>query len=350
MATHDLLSHLGLAHPILQAPMAGVSTPALAAAVSDAGGLGAISIGASGVEAAQRMIADTRARTSRPFNVNVFCHPPARRDAAVEAAWLAHLAPRFAAFGAAPPAALREIYTSFLADDAMFRMLLAERPAVVSFHFGIPPADRLQAMREAGIRTLATATNLQEARRIEAAGIDVVVAQGIEAGGHRGQFDPEAPDPQLTTAVLVRLLHREVRLPIVAAGGLMDGRGIRAAMDLGAAGAQLGTAFVLCPESSADAAYRAAMKSERAHATRLTSAVSGRPARGLPNRLFALADGPDAPPVPAYPVAYDAGKALHAAALAKGETGFAAQWAGQGAPLARELPAARLVEVLAGEL
>lgn len=336
--------------PIIQAPMAGVSTPALAAAVSNAGGLGSIGIGASSVPAAQKMIEETRARTSASFNVNVFCHTPAQREPAVEAAWLAHLGPFFEEFGATAPVELREIYPSFIEDDETFRMLLAMRPPVVSFHFGIPQEDRLAALREAGIRTMATATNPHEAEQIERAGIDVIVAQGIEAGGHRGVFSLDEPDPALTTSVLVSLLVRTVRVPVVAAGGIMDGRGVSAAMRLGAAGAQMGTAFVLCPESAADAAYRAAVKSERAYDTRLTSAISGRPARGLVNRLSVAGDAFGSPPVPAYPVAYDAGKALHAAALAKGNTDFAAQWAGQGAPLAREMPAAALVAELAKEM
>lgn len=349
MARFDPQRLFDLALPIIQAPMAGVSTPALAAAVSNAGGLGSIGIGASPVAAARGMIEETRARTVGLFNVNVFCHASARRDAAREAGWLAHLKPFFDEFGAAPPAELREIYRSFLDDDEAFRMLLDTRPPVVSFHFGLPSADRILALRQDGIRTMATATNLQEAQRIEKAGIDVIVAQGIEAGGHRGLFDPAQPDPALSTAVLVRLLCRNVGIPVVAAGGIMDGRGIGAALDLGAAGAQLGTAFVLCPETAADAGYRAALKSPRAWDTRLTAAISGRPARGLANRLTQAGTG-SAPAIADYPVAYDAAKALHAAAKAKGIEDFGAHWAGQGAPLARELPAAELVATLAEEI
>jgi nitronate monooxygenase len=229
-------------------------------------------------------------------------------------------------------------------------MLLALRPPIVSFHFGIPSEDRLAALREAGIRTMATATNPYEAKRIEEAGIDAIVAQGIEAGGHRGSFEPAEHDPGLTTSVLVSLLVRQARIPVIAAGGIMDGRGITAALDLGAAGVQLGTAFVLCPESSADAAYRAVLTSGRAYDTRLTSAISGRPARGIANRLSVAGDGSGGPTVPAYPVVYDAGKALHAAAIARGNTEFAAHWAGQGAPLARERPASSLIEELIREM
>jgi nitronate monooxygenase len=340
----DLARLLDLRLPLVQAPMAGVSTPELAAAVSNAGGLGSIGIGASSVAAGRRMIEETRSRTSRPFNVNVFSHQAAMRDPALESRWIAHLAPLFAEFGATPPAGLKEIYKGFGDDEDLFQMLLAERPPVISFHFGLPVPKRLAAFKTAGIRTVATATNVQEARLVEQAGIDVVVAQGIEAGGHRGLFKPEERDPALSMAVLVRLLVREMGIPVVAAGGIMDEAGIRAALALGAAGVQMGTAFVLCPESSADAGYRAAMMSARAFETRMTAAISGRPARGLPNRLMDAVPGDLA--IPAYPVCYDVSKLLHAAAKAKGCDDFGAHWAGQGAPFAKALPAKDLIAEL----
>jgi nitronate monooxygenase len=339
-----------LSTPIIQAPMAGVATPALAAAVSNAGGLGSLGLGMSTVDQARQLITDTQALTDRPFNVNLFCHQPAARDAGREEAWIRHLAPLFAETGAQPPATLKEISTSFLVDEAMQRLVLELRPAFVSFHFGLPPAAYLADLCEAGIRTLATATNPYEAAVIEAAGIDAIVAQGIEAGGHRGMFDPEAEDERLSTSVLVRLLTRQSSLPIIAAGGIMDGAGMRAALDLGAAGVQLGTAFILCPESAANASYRANLKSERAEVTRLTPALSGRPARGMVNRLVRHGDAPGSPRPAAYPVAYDAARQLNAAAMQQGNAEFAAQWAGQGAPLARELPAATLVTTLMQEL
>ena len=339
-----------LSTPIIQAPMAGVATPALAAAVSNAGGLGSLGLGMSTVDQARQLITDTQALTDRPFNVNLFCHQPAVRDAGREEAWIRHLAPLFAEVGAEPPATLKEISTSFLVDEAMQRLVLELRPAFVSFHFGLPPAAYLADLREAGIRTLATATNPREAAVIEAARIDAIVAQGIEAGGHRGMFDPEVEDERLSTSVLVRLLARQSSLPIIAAGGIMDGAGMRAALDLGAAGVQLGTAFILCPESAANASYRANLKSERAEVTRLTPALSGRPARGMVNRLVRHGDAPGSPRPAAYPVAYDAARQLNAAAMQQGNAEFAAQWAGQGAPLARELPAATLVTTLMQEL
>ncbi|KAF1052535.1 MAG: Nitronate monooxygenase [Stenotrophomonas maltophilia] len=344
------LEHLlGISVPIIQAPMVGVSTPRLAAAVSEAGALGSIGLGASNAEQARALIRETRALTARPFNVNLFCHAPAQADAAREARWLEHLRPLFAEFGAPPPSGLREIYRSFIDDTDLLQVLLEERPAVVSFHFGLPATDWCERLQQAGIRLLATATSLEEARQIEAAGLDGIVAQGVEAGGHRGVFDPSR-DSEIGTFALVRVLARECRLPVIAAGGIMDGVGIRAALALGAVGVQMGTAFIGCPESSANDAYRQALRGPRAYRTQITSAISGRPARGLVNRLFSDVDHPDAPPLLDYPIAYDATKALVAAASAAGNADFAVQWAGQGAPLARQLPAAELVRTLYAEL
>jgi nitronate monooxygenase len=347
---NTLLQKLGVSLPIIQAPMAGVSTPEMAAAVSNAGGLGSIGVGAVDAETARKMIASVRAASDRPFNVNVFCHRPAAHDAAREAAWLTRLAPEFARYGAQPPSRLREIYTSFVEDDAMHAMLLEERPRVVSFHFGLPRAERIASLRAAGIVLLATATHLAEARSIAAAGIDGVIAQGFEAGGHRGVFDPEAPDQCIGTMALTRLLVRKLDIPVIAAGGIMDGAGIAACLLLGAGAAQLGTAFIACPESAADAAYRAALLSAASEHTVMTTIISGRQARCIANKFTAMGNETAAGMVPSYPIAYDAGKALNAAAKAAGEAGFGAQWAGQGACLARNMPAAELVAELRAEM
>lgn len=346
----SLIDRLSLSVPLVQAPMAGVSTPELAAAVAEQGALGSIAVGATDAAGARAMIEETRARTKRAFNVNLFVHGSAVPDPAREAAWLDRLAPVFAAFDAKPPSALRTIYKSFADDPDMLAMLLALAPPVVSFHFGVPTTEIITALRSRGIVLMATATNLEEARAIEAVGIDVVVAQGIEAGGHRGMFDPVAPDNELSTAALTRLLVLRTKLPVIAAGGIMDGAGIASALDLGAVAAQLGTAFVACPESAADDAYRTALMGPGAYHTALTSLISGRPARALANRFTELAAAIGNLRPPDYPIAYDAGKALHAAAKAKGEHGFGAQWAGQGAPLARSMPAAKLVQALQTEL
>jgi len=336
---------LGIKHPIIQAPMVGVSTPALAAAVSNAGALGSIGLGASNAEQARALIESTRALTAAPFNVNLFCHRPAKPDAACEAAWLKQLAPLFNELNAAPPEQLKESYRSFLASEDVLQVLLSERPAVVSFHFGLPSNEWIAALKKAGIVTLACVTSPAEAQLAEAAGVDALVAQGVEAGGHRGVFEP-GEDRLLGTFALVSLIVRASSLPVIAAGGIMDGNGVAAALALGAEGVQLGTAFILCPESAANAAYRDALVGPRAHQTRISAAISGRPARGMVNRLFTELDRGTPPD---YPIAYDAAKALVAAAGAQDNGDFAVQWAGQGAPLARALPAAELVETLVRE-
>jgi nitronate monooxygenase len=245
---------------------------------------------------------------------------------------------------------LREIYTSFLVDDAMLAVLVDERPDVVSFHFGVPRREQIAALHAAGIVLLATATNLEEARTLEAAGIDSIVAQGHEAGGHRGMFDPDADDSRLGTFALTRLLMRNTRLPVIAAGGIMDGAGIRAALQLGATAAQLGTAFIDTDESLASTAHRDRLHGDSAHHTIMTRAISGRPARCLANDFTRLGADVPAGDIPDYPIAYDAGKALDAAAKAAGHTGYAAQWAGQGAPLARKMSTSALMHALIEEL
>lgn len=338
-----------LDHPIIQAPMAGVSTPAMAAAVSNAGGLGSIAVGAVNVVGARAMIDAVRAHTDRPFNVNLFVHAPARPKPDVERRWIDALTPLFDRYGARPPVSLQEIYQSFADDDDMLDLLVEARPAVVSFHFGIPDTRRIAALRGAGCLLVATATNLAEALAAKTAGIDAIVAQGIEAGGHLGMFDPDGPDNALGLVALTRLLVGRSGLPVIAAGGIMDGQGIRAALDLGAIAAQLGTAFVACPESAADDAYRAALFSPAAHHTIMTRAISGRPARCLANGFTAWGAKTGLCP-PDYPIAYDAGKALNQAAKAMGEGGYGAQWAGQGAPLARALPTTDLMALLIEEM
>jgi len=344
-----VLDALGLDLPIIQAPMAGVSTPALAAAVSRAGALGSISVGATDAAGARKMILDVRSRTHRSFNVNVFVHQAAQRRPEREAAWLAALAPTFRRFNAEPLSTLNVIYKSFAEDDELLRVLVELKPPVVSFHFGLPKAEQVRSLKQVECLLFATVTNLDEAEAAAKSGIDVVVAQGWEAGGHRGIFDPDASDDRLGTFPLTRLLAKRSRLPVIAAGGIMDGQGIGAALKLGATAAQLGTAFIACPESSADDGYRAALLSPAAEHTTMTRAISGRPARCLANAFTRLGAEVVLTP-PDYPIAYDAGKALNAAALACGESGYGAQWAGQGAPLARSLPAADLVAVLASEL
>ncbi|WP_252734048.1 NAD(P)H-dependent flavin oxidoreductase [Paracoccus marinaquae] len=333
-----MIGTLDLKHAVIQAPMAGTSTPALAAAVCEAGGLGSVALGALDVSAAAKAIAQTAALTGQPFAVNLFCHAPARRDPRREAAWLERLRPEFQRFGAEPPATLSEIYQSFRVNDPMLRLLIDLRPQVISFHFGLPEAAQLQALRGTGAVLLATATSLPEGRAIAAAGLDGIVAQGWQAGGHRGTFDPEAADARLDTLALVRQLAG-IGLPLIAAGAIMTRDDARAAIAAGAVAVQCGTAFLQAPEAATSAAHRAAMASGE---TVITRAISGRLARGMANRFTAI-DGADAPD---YPVAYDAGKALNAAALATGETGWGAFWAGTGAAQAVARPAAQTVAAL----
>ncbi len=345
-----LLETLSIELPIIQAPMAGVSTPSMAAAVSNAGGLGSIGVGAVDADAASKMIRATQELTDRSFNVNVFCHRPAVADVDRESSWIARLAPHFDQFDAHPPDRLQEIYKSFVEDDELMEVLLTHRPKVVSFHFGLPSQEKIRRLKDAGIVLLATATNLDEAKEVERASIDAIVAQGYEAGGHRGMFDQSKPDDCLGLAALVRLLASKSKIPIVAAGGIMDGAGIAASLSLGAEAAQLGTAFINCQESSADMHYRAALQSEAAFHTVMTRAISGRPARCLANRFTAIGNDIDQSDVPDYPIAYHLGKALNAVAKQAGQGGYGAQWAGQGAPLVRNLPASELVLQLSQEM
>lgn len=350
-AAQALTRRLNIRHPIIQAPMAGSSTPRMAAAVSNAGGLGSLGVGAQKPDAARSAIQAFRELSSGPLNVNLFCHRPATADAAKAAAWLQRLRPAFDAQQTPPPAGLDEIYRSFVEDDAMLAMLLETRPEVVSFHFGLPPARSIARLKQAGAVLLGTATSLEEALVLQDAGIDAIVAQGIEAGGHRGMFDPAAPDERYPTSVLVRLLAARLGTPVIATGGLMTGGDIASALRDGAAAAQLGTAFLCTEESAADTHHRALLLSpDTARHTVLTTAISGRPARCLANRFTAFGQTVDPADIPDYPLTYDAGKALHQAALKMGEPGYGAYWSGQGAPFIRSMGSETLVQTLVAEL
>ncbi|GGA20165.1 NAD(P)H-dependent flavin oxidoreductase [Dyella nitratireducens] len=350
LPSSPLLDRIGMRLPIIQAPMAGVSSPAMAAAVSNNGGLGSLGVGAMNAAQAREAIHQFRTLSQGPLNVNVFVHRPAQANTQKEAAWLKRLRSEFDRTKAQPPENLREIYTSFLVDDEMLAMLVEEKPKVVSFHFGLPRPDQIAALHQAGIVLLASATNAQEAKALEAAGVDAMVAQGYEAGGHRGVFDPDVDDSRMGTFALTRVLVRTLGIPVIAAGGIMDGAGIAAVLKLGAVAAQLGTAFVATDESLADKGFRALLFSDAAHHTVMTRVISGRPARSLANDFTRWgADVPD-DVVPDYPVTYDAGKALNAAGKAAGLSGYGAQWAGQGAPLARALSTGALMKALESEV
>ncbi|WP_153011427.1 NAD(P)H-dependent flavin oxidoreductase [Type-D symbiont of Plautia stali] len=345
----SLCEALGLQYPIVQAPMAGVSTPEMAAAVTEAGALGSISVGAATPQQAEAMIAKTQALTRGAINVNVFCHAPVQRHAAREQAWIERFRELFARYGAALPDELQEIYQTFLGNHAMFDVIAKAKPAAVSFHFGLPEAQVIEQFKQRGIITFATATNVTEALAVAEHKIDFIVAQGMEAGGHRGQFDPRTFDPQMSTLTLVQAIRQHTSHPVIAAGGIMDGAGMAAMMQLGATGVQMGTAFVLCPESAANDAYRAALKQSNETATVMTAAISGRQARCLRNAFCRFSQDVRSDEIPDYPLTYSLGKALAAAAAAKNEPGFGAQWAGQGAGLAREMPAGQLIQTIVRE-
>ena len=345
--TPSLLTTLNIQYPIIQAPMAGISTVELAAAVSNAGGLGSLGLGNASVDKARTQIRAMKAATSHAFNVNFFCHKPARSDPFKEQQWLNDLAPYFHEFSALPPKQLTEDYCSFQGHQAMLNMVLEERPPIVSFHFGMPDAETITALKSADIRVLGCATTLAEAKMIEQAQLDGLILQGYEAGGHRGVFEPQQ-DQKLGLIELIETVKHHCHLPFIAAGGLMTGADIARVIALGASAAQLGSAFILCPESAADTDYRDRLKNMRPHQTAIVSAISGRPARGLINRMHTEIEK-NLHHLPDYPIAYSAGKALHSAAKQKGCLEFAAHWAGDSAFLARELPAANLMQQLISE-
>ncbi|MGE0621319.1 MAG: NAD(P)H-dependent flavin oxidoreductase [Pseudomonadales bacterium] len=342
---------LGLEIPLIQAPMAGVSTPEMAAAVSNAGALGSVALGSLAPDAARSALEATRVLTSRPIAANVFTHPTPRRDAQVEAAFLTALSPLFAQAGAQPPAGLREIYRSFNDDDAMLEVLLEARPAVVSLHFGPATPERMAALKSVDCFVMATASSVEEAVLLEAGGVDAIVVQGYDAGGHSGAF-LGAPDARTAgrdgLLALVAATAAVVNVPVIAAGGLMGGADMRRALEAGASAAQLGTAFIGCAESLAGPEYRKQLLA--GGETRLTHLISGRPARGLVTPLLE-ALGALHMTVPDYPLTYDAVKQL---VSARGDPRFSVMWAGAGAGRARlragNLPASTLIGMLRDEL
>jgi nitronate monooxygenase len=331
--------------------MAGVTTPALAAAVSNAGGLGGLGLGTAGAEAARKVITETQDLTSRPFNVNLFVHrTPTDASPDLESTFLAALKPMHDEIEMNGPANLPKPGLSFLDDKELLGVLLELKPPVISFHFGLPPDEILQQFKDLGIVLMATATSLDELRVVEKAGLDAVIAQGEEAGGHRGVFDPNGPDERLSTIALVELFANHTKLPIIAAGGIMDGRDINAVLAAGAIAAQLGTAFISCPESTADDAYRHALSSSKPGDTVFTKLVSGRPARGLRNKYTELERNLVGGNIPDFPIGYTVTKALSARAKKVGAEGFEVRWAGTQASRSRTLPAAELVGALVMEM
>lgn len=336
-----------LAHPIVQAPMAGAQDHALAVAVSRAGGLGSLPAAMLAPDALAKELAALRDALGPEglFNVNFFCHVPPVPDAEREARWLDRLAPLDAELGVRRDSVPRGPgRLPFSRESA--EVIAAFRPPVVSFHFGLPAPELVAACKAWGAEIWSSATTVGEARWLEAHGADVVIAQGLEAGGHRGHFLSDDLTRQLPLLPLVQQIRRAVRCPVIAAGGIADAAGARAARALGADAVQAGTAFLLCPEARTSALHRAALASDAATHTALTNVFTGRPARGIVNR-FMRALGPLADDAPAFPLATNASAPLRSAAEARGSSDFSPLWAGQNAPLTRARNAAHVVAELA---
>ena len=340
----SLLQRLGIALPIIQGPMTGSDTPALAAAVSAAGGLGMLGCGMRSPAAMAEAAAAVRQQTDRPFGMNLFVQATPTPDEATVQTAMERLAPLYAELGLQP-----QRPTQWCEDfAAQFEALLALRPAVASFTFGILDAAQVARLHAAGCLVVGTATTVAEARAWAGVGVDAVCASGTEAGGHRGTFLGAFAASQVGTLALVPQCVDAVDIPVIAAGGIMDGRGIAAAQALGAQAVQMGTAFLACPESGIGPAYRQALAQAQDTDTRLTRVFSGRPARGIVNAMMeALAAEEDR--VPAYPVQNALTGALRRAAAAQGRTSHLSLWAGQGVAAVRPLPAAQLVALLAQE-
>jgi nitronate monooxygenase len=336
---------LGIELPIIQAPMAGVQTSALAVAVSNAGGLGSLPCAMLGVDAMREELAAIKAQTSKPYNVNFFCHAPPVSSAEREAVWRTALAPYCKEFGIDPssiPTGPGRLPFSEEAADA----LEAFKPPIVSFHFGLPSPELLARVKSWGAKVVSSATTVDEARWLEAHGADAIIAQGVEAGGHRGMFLSDDLTTQVGTLALVPQVVGAVKVPVIAAGGIADAKGVRAAMALGAAGVQVGTAYLLCPEATTSAIHRAALGSEAARHTALTNLFTGRPARGIVNRVMREL-GPMSTAPPAFPLAVSAIAPLRAKAEGQGSGDFSPLWSGQNASGCREIPAGELTRKLA---
>jgi nitronate monooxygenase len=343
MNWHDrrLLDLFGIEHPILQAPMAGASSTPMAIATSEAGGLGAVAAAMLTPEGLQKELQLVQQATARPVNVNFFVHQPPVADGAREAAWRSRLAPYYREFGLAADAGAggpaRAPFNAALCD-----VIVEYKPKVVSFHFGLPDGTLVQRLKAASVVVIGSATSAEEARWLEARGCDAVIAQGAEAGGHRGMFLNDDISRQAGTMALVPQVVDAVKVPVIAAGGIGDGRGIAAALALGAAGVQIGTGFLLSPEAKTVALHRAALKQAHDNSTALTNVFTGRPARGIVNRYVGEV-GPMCPDAPAFPLAAGAAYPLRAAAEAKGSSEFMPLWSGQAPSLARELPTSALI-------
>ena len=339
-----LQERLGAAVPLIQAPMAGSQGSALALAVSGAGGLGSLPAAMLAPDALRAELQKLQA-SGRPYNVNFFCHTPPAPDAAREAAWQQVLAPYYRELGvdpaAAPAGPARRPF-----DEAAAELLAEFRPPVVSFHFGLPAPGLLARVKAWGAFVLSSATTVREALWLQEHGADAVIAQGLEAGGHRGHFLSLDVSEQLGTFALLPQVVAAVRVPVIAAGGIASAEGVRAALALGAAGAQVGTAYLCADEALTGPLHRAALQCESAHHTQLTTLFSGGAARGIVNRLMREL-GPMNPAAPPFPLASAAIAPLRAAAEKSGSSDFSPLWSGQNASGCTSAPAAQITQALA---
>lgn len=346
LGTDRIRQLLGTELPIIQAPMAGVQGSALAIAVSNAGGLGSLPCAMLSPDAMRAELSAIRSGTSQPYNVNFFCHAHPEMDAEREATWRKRLQPYYDELQIdirGVPAGAGRVPFSHEALD-----VLAEfTPAVVSFHFGLPSPDLVRRVRETGAKVLSSATTVDEARWLEANGVDAIIAQGVEAGGHRAMFLSDDLTTQVGTMALVPQIVKAVSVPVIAAGGIADADGVAAAMALGAAAVQIGTAYMLCPEATTSVVHRAALGSDASRHTALTNVFTGRPARGIVNRIIREI-GPISSLAPQFPLAVAAVLPLRAAAEARGSGDFSPLWSGQNASGCREIPAAELTKRLSG--
>jgi len=345
--TH-LKTLLGVDLPIIQAPMAGAQGSAMAVAVSEAGGLGSLPCAMLDVDGMKQELATIRERTGRPLNVNFFCHPVPEFDAVREEAWRAKLAPYFREFGITMDLPQSAAGRSPV-DAGMIEILAQFRPAVVSFHFGLPAASLVERVKELGAKVLSSATTVEEALWLESNGADIIVAQGIEAGGHRGMFLSRDLTTQVGTFALLPQVVQAVSVPVVAAGGIASANGVAAAFTLGAAGVQIGTAYLLCPEATIRPAHRATLKSSASRHTALTNLFTGRPARGIVNRLMRELEPMDVD-VPEFPLASAAISPLRAKGDSLEIGDFSPLWSGQNASGCKEIPAGQLTRELASGL
>lgn len=345
MSVTHLRALLGIELPIIQAPMAGVQGSGLAVAVARAGGLGSLPTATFDLPTMRREIMAIQEATAAPFNVNFFCHAVPQPDAAREASWRQRLAPFYAEEGV-DPATIQSGAGRTRFDEEVADVLAELRPAVLSFHFGLPPESLLSRARAWGAKILSSATTVPEARWLEERGADAIIAQGLEAGGHRGHFLSDDLSAQMGTLALVPQIVDAVKVPVIAAGGIADARSAAAAVALGASGVQVGTAYLLCPEATTSAVQRAALKSDDAQVTTLTNLFTGRPARGMVNRLMRTL-GPMRDDLPAFPLASAAIAPLRAKAEREGRGDYSSLWAGQNVSGCREVSAAEVTREIA---